>query len=163
MRSEKDGGAYTREKAAVVFLGWLGEIRTKRTNGLKKVPKVGIFSLAATCYTSARPEPAGGPASQPATTSFSSSSFSQFDLSIRASSRPFVRLFVRSYLRPSLFVLLNGKTVKKSCDVIPSDWCDSSASSACSERSNTRAVFSPEILKEHSLSAVIRAKGDILL
>lgn len=62
-RREGDGGAYSREKAAVVFLGWLGEIRTRQTNGLTKVPEVGILSLAATCYTSARPEPAGGPAS----------------------------------------------------------------------------------------------------
>lgn len=150
MRSEKDGGAYTREKAAVVFLGWLGEIRTRRTNGLKKVPKVGILSLAATCYTSARPEPAGGPASQ--------LRHRPLLLRSRINSRflPSICSFVHTSV--SLF-LLNEKVARRSSE--RSVWFFSIISMLQKEQ---HARSDPEeILKGHSLSAVIRAEGDILL
>jgi len=56
-----------REKAAVVLLGWLGEIRMRRTNGLTKVPKVGDTQSRGHVLHERTPR-AGRRSSQPATT-----------------------------------------------------------------------------------------------
>lgn len=58
-----------REKAAVVLLGWLGEIRMRRTNGLTKVPKVGDTQSRGHVLHERTPR-AGRRSSQPATTLF---------------------------------------------------------------------------------------------
>lgn len=103
------------------------------------MPEVGILSLAATCYTSARPEPAGGPASQPATTP-SSSSVSYHP----ARFLPFLSS-VRLSVPPSVSFFLGRKSSRKSSRRRSSerdrvrDRCGSSP--ACSEGTIARVVI----------------------
>lgn len=76
------------------------------------MPKVGILSLAATCYTSARPEPAGGPASQPA--SYDTVLFFFVFVFVSARALPSVPL-----VHLSVSFCQTDEIVKKSRDIAP--------------------------------------------